>query len=150
MYKCVHSVACPKYQTMHKYILLLFSIFLFANCSSPKPILGSPNKPLKVTAENFQSDILPNKNVSVLYFWATWCGPCRMTGPIIEDMAKNEIGNTTYAKVNVDQNAPIAAKYGIRNIPSVVLLKNGEVVDMHVGTFTHVMIGNMVRLAYEN
>lgn len=135
---------------MNKSIFLLFSIFLFVNCSSPKPILGTQNKPLEVTAENFHKDILTNKNVSVLYFWAVWCGPCKMTSPIIEDMAKNEIGNTTYAKVNVDENVAISAKYGIKNIPSVVLLKNGKVVDMHVGTFTNVMIGDMVRLSYES
>lgn len=134
---------------MNKYIFLLFSIFLFANCSSPKPILVSHNKPLEVTAENFHNDILTNKNVSVLYFWATWCGPCKMTSPVIEDMAKNEIGNTTYAKVNVDQNPTISSKYGIKNIPSVVLLKNGKMVDIHVGTFTNVMIGDMIRVAYE-
>ncbi|MCB0570351.1 MAG: thioredoxin, partial [Phaeodactylibacter sp.] len=66
-------------------------------------------------------------------FWAEWCGPCRMIAPIIEELSKEYAGKVTVGKVNVDYNPEVSMKYGIRSIPTVLILKNGEVVDKQVG-----------------
>nr|MDA3779555.1 thioredoxin [Bacteroidales bacterium] len=66
-------------------------------------------------------------------FWAEWCGPCRMIGPIIEELSNEYEGKAVCTKVDVDSNPAISAKYGIRNIPTVLFIKNGEIVDKQVG-----------------
>ncbi|HNK70415.1 MAG TPA: thioredoxin, partial [Flavobacteriales bacterium] len=66
-------------------------------------------------------------------FWAEWCGPCRMVGPVVEEIAKEYEGKAVVGKLNVDNNPQIATKYGIRSIPTILFLKNGEVVDRSVG-----------------
>ena len=71
--------------------------------------------------------------VAVVDFWAEWCGPCRMVGPHIEDLAKQYGEDAMIGKLNVDHNPEVSAKFGIRNIPTVLFLKNGEVVDRQVG-----------------
>ncbi|MCB0611874.1 MAG: thioredoxin [Phaeodactylibacter sp.] len=69
-------------------------------------------------------------------FWAEWCGPCRMIGPIIEELSKEYEGKVVVGKVNVDHNPEVSMKFGIRSIPTVLILKNGEVVDKQVGVTT--------------
>ena len=69
----------------------------------------------------------------VLDFYATWCGPCKKIGPIIEELAEEYAGKVSIAKCNVDDDDELASKYGIRNVPTVLFIKNGEVVDKHVG-----------------
>ena len=66
-------------------------------------------------------------------FWAEWCGPCRMVGPVVEELSNDYTGKAVVGKVNVDQNPGVAAKYGIRSIPTILFFKNGEVVDKSVG-----------------
>ncbi len=66
-------------------------------------------------------------------FWAEWCGPCRMIGPLINEMSKDFEGKALVGKVNVDQNANVSAQFGVRSIPTVLFIKNGEVVDKSVG-----------------
>ncbi|MEI6022062.1 MAG: thioredoxin, partial [Bacteroidota bacterium] len=66
-------------------------------------------------------------------FWAEWCGPCKMVGPVIEEMAKEYDGKAVIGKVNVDMNSAISMNYGIRNIPTLLYFKNGQVVDKQVG-----------------
>lgn len=88
------------------------------------------------TDTNFQESALDIKGVAVVDFWAEWCGPCRLIGPIIEDLAKDFDGKATIGKVNVDSNPEISTKYGVRSIPTILFLKDGEVVDKHVGTAT--------------
>jgi thioredoxin 1 len=66
-------------------------------------------------------------------FWAEWCGPCRMVGPVVEELAKEYDGKAVIGKVNVDNNPQTAMKYGIRSIPTILFIKNGEVVDRSVG-----------------
>lgn len=83
------------------------------------------------TDDNFQE--ASNKGVSVIDFWAAWCGPCRMIGPIIEELATEYDGKVLVGKVNVDQNPGVSMKYGVRSIPTILILKDGEVVDKHVG-----------------
>jgi thioredoxin 1 len=88
------------------------------------------------TDANFQETALDGGNVAVVDFWAEWCGPCRLVGPIIEDLASDYQDKAIIGKVNVDHNPEISMKYGIRSIPTILILKNGEIVDKHVGTTT--------------
>ena len=90
---------------------------------------------LEVTDVNFEEIVASDKPV-VIDFWAEWCGPCRMIGPLIEELATEYEGKAIIAKCNVDNNDRIAAKYSIRNIPTVIYLKNGELVDKQVGATT--------------
>lgn len=86
------------------------------------------------TDSNFQETALAKEGgVSVVDFWAEWCGPCRMITPIIEELSEEYDGKATIGKVNVDHNPEVSMKYGIRSIPTILILKDGEVVDKQVG-----------------
>jgi len=88
------------------------------------------------TDTNFQESALDSKGVAVVDFWAEWCGPCRMITPIIEELAKDFDGKATVGKLNVDSNPQVSMKYGVRSIPTILILKDGEVVDKQVGVTT--------------
>ncbi|MBO74791.1 MAG: thioredoxin [Flavobacteriales bacterium] len=88
---------------------------------------------LEFTAENFDSLALESDKPVVVDFWAEWCGPCRMVGPVVEELANDYDGRAVIGKVNVDQHGDISMKYGVRNIPTILFLKGGEVVDKSVG-----------------
>jgi len=83
---------------------------------------------LELTAANFEDTINSGKPVMV-DFWAQWCGPCRMVGPLVEELSDEYTETALVGKVDVDTNQDIAAKYGVRNIPTILFFKNGEVVD---------------------
>ena len=88
---------------------------------------------LEVNETNFDEKVI-NQGLPVLVdFWAEWCGPCRMVGPIVEEVSNDFAGKAVVAKCDVDSATEIAAKYGIRNIPTLLFIKNGEVVDKLVG-----------------
>ncbi len=87
---------------------------------------------LELNQNNFDEIIKSDKPVLV-DFWAEWCGPCRMVGPIVEELATDYQDKAVVGKVNVDNNSEISMKYGIRNIPTLLIFKNGEVVDKQVG-----------------
>ncbi|GAB6122226.1 thioredoxin [Dysgonomonas termitidis] len=87
---------------------------------------------LEITDAGFE-DVLKSDKPLVIDFWAEWCGPCRMVGPIVEELAAEYAGKVTIGKVDVDNNDDITSKYGIRNIPTILFIKNGEVVDKQVG-----------------
>lgn len=88
---------------------------------------------LEVTDSNFQELVLDSDKPVIVDFWAEWCGPCRMVGPIVEEIGKEYEGKAVVTKLDVDSNPGISAKYGIRNIPTVLFFKNGEVADKQVG-----------------
>ena len=88
---------------------------------------------LELTDGNFQELVLNSDKPVLVDFWAAWCGPCRMLGPIVEELHNDYDGKAVVGKVDVDNNQQIAMQYGIRNIPTVLIFKNGEVVDKVVG-----------------
>lgn len=85
------------------------------------------------TDANFSADALQSSVPVVVDFWATWCGPCKMLTPIIEDIAKELAGSVKIGKLNVDDNPATAARYSINSIPSLLFIKNGQVVEQHTG-----------------
>jgi thioredoxin 1 len=88
-------------------------------------------KYIELTDDNFEATI--NEGVSMVDFWAPWCGPCRMIAPVIEELAEDFDGKANICKVNTDEQQNIAAKYGIRSIPTILFFKDGEMVDQMVG-----------------
>ena len=88
---------------------------------------------LEVTDASFASDIIESGKPAMVDFWAVWCGPCRMVGPVIDEIATEYDGKAVVGKVDVDANQEFAAKYGVRNIPTVLIFQNGEVVGRQVG-----------------
>ncbi|GLR15404.1 thioredoxin [Portibacter lacus] len=85
------------------------------------------------TDSNFQETALAEDTLAVVDFWAEWCGPCRMVTPIIEELSTDYEGKALIGKVNVDNNPEISMKYGVRSIPTILFIKNGEIVDKQVG-----------------
>jgi thioredoxin 1 len=92
------------------------------------------------TDANFQASALDHSGVTVVDFWAEWCGPCRMIGPVIEELSTEYTGKALIGKVDVDNNPDISMKFNVRSIPTILILKNGEIVDKHVGVVSkHVL-----------
>ena len=88
---------------------------------------------LQITTENFEEMVLNSDKPVLVDFWAEWCGPCRMVGPIVDELHTEYEGKAIVGKVNVDDQQEISAKYGIRNIPTILFFKGGEIVDKNVG-----------------
>ena len=88
---------------------------------------------LEITDANFEEVVLKSSQPILVDFWAEWCGPCRMLGPIIEELSSDYDGKAVIGKVDVDSNQQYAAQFGVRNIPTVLIFKDGELVNRQVG-----------------
>jgi len=102
---------------------------------------------LEITESNFDEVVMNSEKPVMIDFWAVWCGPCRMIAPSVEEMAKEYEGKAVIGKVDVDSNPGISMKFGVRNIPTVLYLKNGQVVDKQVGAVPkQVLAGKLDKL----
>ena len=90
-------------------------------------------KPITVTGADFDRQVLESKHTVLVDFWAEWCGPCKMIAPTVAELAADYAGRATVAKVDVDANADLAGRYGIASIPSLLVFRNGQVVERLVG-----------------
>jgi thioredoxin 1 len=90
-------------------------------------------KPLEITDQNFQNEVLSSPVPVLIDFWAVWCGPCRAIAPVVEELAEEYDGRVKIGKVDVDSNPVIAGNFGIRSIPTLLIFKEGRVVDTVVG-----------------
>jgi thioredoxin 1 len=88
---------------------------------------------LEFTDANFATDVIASDKLTVVDFWAEWCGPCRAIGPVIEELSTEYAGKVNIGKVNVDNNPEISMNYGITSIPAILFIKNGEIVDKQIG-----------------
>ena len=88
---------------------------------------------VKVDNSNFKAEVLESSQPVVVDFWAEWCGPCKMIGPSLEEISNELDGKVKVAKLNIDENPELAAQFGVRSIPTLMMFKSGEVADMKVG-----------------
>ncbi|HEC88489.1 MAG TPA: thioredoxin [Thermoplasmata archaeon] len=102
-----------------------------------------PNKPLKATDENFD-EIISKYKLVVVDFWAPWCGPCRMVAPVIEKLAKEMKGEVVFAKLNTDENNKIAMRFRIMSIPTLIIFRDGKMVDKLIGALPADMLRDWI------
>lgn len=88
---------------------------------------------LKITSENFENEVLNSEVPVILDFWAPWCGPCRMIAPVLAEIAEENEGALVVGKVNVDEEGDLAMKFGIASIPTLLVFKNGQIINKSVG-----------------
>jgi thioredoxin 1 len=100
------------------------------------------NEVIKLTSEHFDKAI--SSGVTLVDFWAEWCGPCRIQGPILDDLAKNIDSSVKVTKLNVDDHQDIAGRYGIRSIPTILIFKDGEVAEQFVGVQEEKVLKNAI------
>ncbi len=99
---------------------------------------------VKVDTSNFQSDVLESKEPVVVDFWAEWCGPCKMIGPSLEEIANELGGKVKIAKLNIDENQELATQFGVRSIPTLLVFKGGEVTDIKVGALPKTALSHWI------
>ncbi len=90
---------------------------------------------VELTSDNFEKEVATYAGTVLVDFWAPWCGPCRMVGPVVEEIAKEYQGKAKVGKLNTDEASDIASKFGIRSIPTLLFFKNGAVVQQLVGAY---------------
>lgn len=99
---------------------------------------------VKITKDNFESEVLNYDNVVILDFWATWCGPCRALGPVLESFS-NKYSNIKVGKINVDEEPELAGKFEIMSIPTLIVFKNGKPINKSVGLVTESKIAELIK-----
>ena len=103
-----------------------------------------------IKQENFKDEIVNSDMPVIMDFWASWCGPCQMMGPIFEELSKEYAGKLKFAKVNTQENQALAMKFGIRGIPSLVITKNGKEIDRIVGFAPKEVLKNKIDKVLSN
>lgn len=99
---------------------------------------------LNVTDDSFETEVLKSDKPVLIDFWAEWCGPCKVLGPIIDDVAPEFEGKVRFTKINIDENPNTAPKYGIRGIPTIMIFKNGDLAATKVGVLTKSELTNFL------
>ena len=99
---------------------------------------------LNVTDDSFETEVLKSDKPVLIDFWAEWCGPCKVLGPIIDDVAPEFEGKVRFTKINIDENPNTAPKYGIRGIPTIMIFKNGDLTATNVGVLTKSELTNFL------
>ncbi len=102
------------------------------------------SKVMTVDQKNFQNDVLKSDKPVLIDFWASWCGPCRMVAPVLDELADELDGKVKIAKVNVDENQDLAMQFRVSSIPAFILFKNGEVVERAAGAMPKAMFKNLL------
>jgi thioredoxin 1 len=100
---------------------------------------------IEITDANFKELVLNSDKPVLLDFWAEWCGPCRMVGPFVEEIAKEYEGKAVVGKVDVDNNPEVSMEFGIRNIPTILFFKGGKIVDKQVGAVPKSVLENKLK-----
>ena len=101
----------------------------------------------KLTEANFEQDVLKSDKPVLVDFWASWCGPCRMVSPLIDQLAEEFDGRAVVGKVNVDEEGPLAIRYNVMTIPTIIIFKNGEVIDQVSGAYPKAHFEEMLNKA---
>jgi thioredoxin 1 len=109
---------------------------------SCKTIYKIKNMALEITDSNFEEVVLKSDKPVLVDFWAEWCGPCRMVGPVVDELAKEYEGTAVIGKLDVDNNPRVATEFGIMSIPALLFFKNGQVVDKQVGAVPKHVLAN--------
>lgn len=102
-------------------------------------------EPIEITDANFEQEIASNAGLAMVDFWAEWCAPCRIVGPIVEELAAEYADRVKVGKVDVDQNPQVAQRFNIRSIPSILFFKDGELVDTVVGAHPKANLEGKIR-----
>jgi thioredoxin 1 len=105
---------------------------------------------LEFTDQNFEQLVEKSEKPAVVDFWAEWCGPCRMVGPLVEELAAEYDGKAVIGKINIDHSPMVAQKYGIRSIPTILFFKQGKVVDKQVGAVPKSTLSDKLKAQLEN
>jgi len=99
---------------------------------------------LKITSKNFKEEVLKSDKTVLIDFWATWCGPCRMLSPVIDELANEKGDVVKVCKINVDEEPELAQKFNVMSIPTLVVMKDGKVTNVSVGVKPKNVIENMI------
>lgn len=109
-----------------------------------KEIFQSNGEVITITKNNFKEEVLEKDYLVILDFWATWCGPCQMLSPIVEELSK-EFTNVKFGKVNTDEEPDLAMQFGIRNIPTLAFIKQSKTEDLSIGLVSEEELKDMIR-----
>jgi thioredoxin 1 len=108
-------------------------------------MITAHNSSKTFTASGFQQEVIENAQPVLVDFWAEWCGPCRVMAPVIDELATVFAGRATIGKVNVDDEPALAVQYGVRSIPTLLLFKNGQIVDQSIGVVAKQILEEKLR-----